>query len=917
MDRNIVITGDDFRHIPCGTTSVCSCSNERTQCTMGLHTMLNGNQTTNGGTYRVQYVRVEKCGQRGITGRYCMHMHLMKECPNCLVKGNAIEFSQQRGIVVHGTHLALVEQNTVHDVRGVGIYIEDGNELGNNINYNAVVCPNSHNGPKQGCTVPGTDNGEGDTAINHAAFWSLSHGNNFLGNHAGNNFNGIFYHPSFAPDGRGAAQNKVCTSNTPVGRFEGNVLHANGRFGTYFVASSWPRRVTQSLATNGWATDCGPFDANGDDRGFPVAMINNVDYHNAFVGSYASADIQYQQHTSIACLNLMYHKETKNFADGCSAHFKKFTFEGPGTLSLANGPATILFEDCTFRGERLHIHMNHHCDLADEGGSGGVCNAQYMLIRPKWDIQNDGDWVDFGGDVGTGTHGAMLVLSPEDAANPNGVVFPAGFQGVCDGFHSWLLALDNGQTCVNSSSLGTQAYKRWHNGILCKKPLRRLNIYTFGVDITTAGYLQIDAYQSGNFVSRGKMMFSRTTFQDNRFRGYVAVVVAGAEYEYRIAFPNGTGIPQDWIIDFSDPVIGNRWAPDVIKLVVAGRTCPEFTNSQHDRRWILGSMDSREFLQRTGRGACTANPDMPSVNCAAQAPLGLPNCPAQCNRTCTNGYCDCYSGTCRCNAGFYGDNCQFDICSTARCGSHGKCKARYLGGLVPVAENACVCDEGWSGPTCEANPCAGETCNNRGTCRAYSEGESYCKCNPGYYGKRCEKTCIGVCASGGGTYPFGCNLGIPGTSAWCDNSCGYYPNGVIAPSPKCCINGPLNDCDICGTNPCAPPDNDCKLKGFCVNATCGTPTNKPDGSICQSALYGTCQGGVCTAGAIPSGTPPFGYGTPFFLASPTPTAPRPAPTTGGGNNNGNSPSQSGNINSAGTVGGSLLLVFVLALAQLL
>jgi hypothetical protein len=30
----------------------------------------------------------------------------------------------QRGITVHGTHLALIEKNVIYDVRGTAIYIE-------------------------------------------------------------------------------------------------------------------------------------------------------------------------------------------------------------------------------------------------------------------------------------------------------------------------------------------------------------------------------------------------------------------------------------------------------------------------------------------------------------------------------------------------------------------------------------------------------------------------------------------------------------------------------------------------------------------------------------------------------------------------------------------------------------------------
>jgi hypothetical protein len=44
-------------------------------------------------------------------------------------------------------------------------------------------------------------------------------------------------------------------------------------------------------------------------------------------------------------------------------------------------------------------------------------------------------------------------------------------------------------------------------------------------------------------------------------------------------------IPKDWIIEFSDPIFGNRWTKDEIKLEVAGRNCPSIVNSQHDRRF--------------------------------------------------------------------------------------------------------------------------------------------------------------------------------------------------------------------------------------------------------------------------------------------------------------------------------------------
>jgi hypothetical protein len=77
LSRNVMITGDDFNHVSCdptlklinGVNSVgCACdlSINRTICTMGLHTAMAGK-----GVYKMQYSRIEKCGQRGIFSKYC------------------------------------------------------------------------------------------------------------------------------------------------------------------------------------------------------------------------------------------------------------------------------------------------------------------------------------------------------------------------------------------------------------------------------------------------------------------------------------------------------------------------------------------------------------------------------------------------------------------------------------------------------------------------------------------------------------------------------------------------------------------------------------------------------------------------------------------------------------------------------
>ena len=168
----------------------------------------------------------------GVEGKYCLHFHKMEECPNCLYKNNAIENSHQRGIIVHGTHLSAVEGNILYNVRGAGIYIEDGNEMFNHINYNVVICPFRFNDVElHGCTVPGTSNAIADTSDNQSGIFSRAATNDLVGNRAVNSFNGMLLQA--VGMGRGVDNNgKVCEADARIGRLIGNTFHGHGRFGT-------------------------------------------------------------------------------------------------------------------------------------------------------------------------------------------------------------------------------------------------------------------------------------------------------------------------------------------------------------------------------------------------------------------------------------------------------------------------------------------------------------------------------------------------------------------------------------------------------------------------------------------------------------------------------------------------------------
>ena len=399
LSRNIILTGDDFEEVQCDPTlpeavigeetSVlgCKCSSFRSKCHVGLHSMQKG-----GGVTKIEDIRVEKCGQRGIEGKYCLHFHKADECPECIYRNNAIENSQQRGIIVHDTHLSTVENNVLYNVRGANVYLEDGNEMWNTLAYNVAICPFPfRDDDYHGCTIPGTSNFDADTSLNQSGFWSRAGSNNFIGNRASNHFDGMFLKEGL--HGRGEANGKVCESASILGRMEGNTWHGNGRFGTYTLGNTYPKETDQSSANHGYNTDkslCEIFDSNGDTRGAPGAFFNHVDYGNAFVGHYNAGDLQHSGHYSTENNELMYWKETKTFENGCGAHIVN-GYYSKGNIALPD-QSTFIIEN-TIMGEDVKMEANHHCNV---GTTGFLCMPTYVLHKVQWKNENkDKTWARF------------------------------------------------------------------------------------------------------------------------------------------------------------------------------------------------------------------------------------------------------------------------------------------------------------------------------------------------------------------------------------------------------------------------------------------------------------------------------------------------------------------------------------------
>ena len=364
---------------------------------------------------------------------------------------------------------------------------------------------------------------------------------------------------------------------------------------------------------------------------------------------------------------------------------------------------------------------------------------------------------------------------------------------------SYLLGLANHNNidylCKDSSA---EYGDRYNGGILCKAELRALKIYTRGLRSGSAPRLKVEVWynsggvsgQIGNPDSSQLVGFHQVgaDFASSK-QGYSVPVIPGRDHSYKLSLTNGN-LPDDWVIEFSDPVIGNRWSQDELVLSVAGRNCGNngLITSQHDRKFIWGGNGYLDDEAWYNHGACVGSgnqpPDESIVDCNAQnnnknnrnlregsseatGIIQATQCPGECPGGCdtSNSYCDCGSKTCTCKAGFVGSSCDTDLCAAADCGEHGSCASRYLGGEMSVTDSntKCICEGTWQGEKCDKNPCQelGLDCSGKGTCIALSDTQATCECQDGYSGPYCDvrSPCEGFCESGSFPY-FGCGSNI-------------------------------------------------------------------------------------------------------------------------------------------------------------
>jgi len=112
-------------------------------------------------------------------------------------------------------------------------------------------------------------------------------------------------------------------------------------------------------------------------------------------------------------------------------------------------------------------------------------------------------------------NGAMMTLSPPECANADGSAnfFPAGFCSVVNPYWKYLLALDGGNTCFSAADAANKTGQKYlpttmSGGILCRAPVRRLEIYVPLKTPQPGGkQLLIQLYQNGKMISSQNVPF--------------------------------------------------------------------------------------------------------------------------------------------------------------------------------------------------------------------------------------------------------------------------------------------------------------------------------------------------------------------------------------------------------------------------
>jgi parallel beta-helix repeat protein len=219
-------------------------------------------------------VELRQMGQAGIEGRYPLHWHMLSygasgqllgDAVGHFVRNSSIWNSRQRCIVIHGTNGVTITNNVCYDIKGHGIFLEDGVERRNVIEGNLVMRVRS---PQSADLI--TRHEERETAGGcggaAAGFW-LTNPDNTVRHNAVADAQGHGFWLSYpATPKKQHAQVPLRPVNLPHAPFEHNTARANGFYGVALECAMVDDTGRTELIQYAPTADGSPFDFNNGQR---------------------------------------------------------------------------------------------------------------------------------------------------------------------------------------------------------------------------------------------------------------------------------------------------------------------------------------------------------------------------------------------------------------------------------------------------------------------------------------------------------------------------------------------------------------------------------------------------------------------------------------------------------------------------
>jgi len=202
-------------------------------------------------------VEITNFGQQGNLGKYPIHFHLCRDVDGSKVSKNVIRNSNQRCLVIHGTHNVTIYDNVAVNTFGHCYILEDGFEFDNVFERNL----GAHLETPTRVLVNVDHTIENDRGP--SVFWIMSPMNHWIDNIAAGSVHSGFWFDT-RNGVRGPSRNIPGSEGfipkyAPIRTFRDNVSHSNRLFGIQYYSPSWQPEGDEQVIEgsivyrNGWA----------------------------------------------------------------------------------------------------------------------------------------------------------------------------------------------------------------------------------------------------------------------------------------------------------------------------------------------------------------------------------------------------------------------------------------------------------------------------------------------------------------------------------------------------------------------------------------------------------------------------------------------------------------------------------------